>query len=97
MTDFAKVCYLAGIFADVVHDVTTPEEFAEIKRRNATPEYSGCCASHDFMDANEAMGRAFKQAFGRGPLDGVEHMSDEDIALWNAAWNQAKKGWLTAS
>lgn len=97
MLDQAKVQFLAGQFADVVHDWTDEAEFAEIKRRNATPKYVSACASHDFIDANMAMEQAFRQAFGRSPLpDDADEMSDDDLEMWNAAWAVAKTGWLTA-
>jgi hypothetical protein len=94
MTDQAKIQCLAGAFADVVHEWTTPEELAEIKRRNATEQYgSTSCATHDFFDANMAMDQAFRSTMGRT----IDLDSDEDIDLWNAAWDMAKKGWLTAN
>jgi hypothetical protein len=91
--DQDKAQFLAATFLDVVWEWTTPEELAEIKRRNATPEYEDNCATHDFFDANEAMADAFRRAFGRLPLqaeDGsAEH--DADCAMWNAAWEIAHK------
>jgi len=88
--DEATIQFLAGQFADLIHDNMTPEQFEEIKRLNRT-EYAGgeICATHDFIDANEVMEAAFKQAFGRSP-DG-----DYDMQLWNKAWDAAKKGWLS--
>src|SRR5947209_5043239 len=104
MIDAGKVAFLAGQFADVVHEWTTPEQFEEIKRLNRT-DYAGTdiCATHDFFDANEAMDAAFKRAFGRGCIlpsdveEGRASDADEtaDIELWNAAWKQAKEGWLS--
>lgn len=82
---------LASTFADIVFDWTKPEEFAEIKRRNATPQYEKSCATHDFFDANEAMSDAFKRVMKRE----IDANDEADCALWNSAWDLAKKGWLT--
>jgi hypothetical protein len=102
--DQGKVAALAGAFADVVHEWTTPAELEEVKRLNRT-EYanSSICATHDFFDANEAMAEAFRRIFGRAiwlPCDVEEGLcpeneADLDLQLWNAAWDQAKKGWLS--
>lgn len=102
MLNPATVAFLAGQFSDIVHEWTTPEEFAEIQRRNKT-NGDQVCATHDFFDANEAMDAAFNRAFGRscrltsdveeGRCTDAEMQADVD--LWNAAWTQAKKGWLS--
>lgn len=102
LTVDAKAAYLAGIFADVVWEWTTPDQWAEMLRRNRTAP-AGVCASHDFMDANMAMEAAFKRAFGREPVTNFETEEDAkadkplpDLDLWNKAWDHAKAGWLTA-
>ena len=84
------VNFLAGQFVDVIHEWTTPEEFEQIKQRNRTNDAS-VCATHDFMDANEAMDEAFRRALGRS----YDMESDADTALWNEAWEIAVKGWLS--
>lgn len=99
------IAYLAGVFADVIHEWTTEEEFAEICRRNEAEPSDLSCATHDFMDANEAMDEAFRRAFGRRsvlPLsvetgETTEAAVEADRLLWNAAWTQAKEGWLNTS
>ena len=64
----------------------------EVDRRNATPEYAGACASHDFCDANMPMAAAFEAVTGREP----DVASQADADLWNAAWNIAKaRGFAT--
>jgi hypothetical protein len=98
---------LAEAFAAEVEKVTTPEEFAAIRRSNATEAYQGDgapCATHDVMDANMVMLAAFEQVMGREPLylDGTDEEGnyspeqDADLALWNAAWSRAKALRLTA-
>jgi hypothetical protein len=101
MIDAGKVAFLAGNFSDVIHDWATAEEFEEIKKRNRERN-DLTCATHDFFDANEAMDRAFRQSFGRSCYlcsdveEGrcTEADMESDVALWNAAWTQAKEGWL---
>ena len=97
MADQGKIAALAAAFTNVVWEWTTPTELAEIKRRNATPEYAGCCATHDFFDANMAMEQAFRQTFGRSPVPAEGEMAEADIAAWNAAWDIARKSDLCAS
>lgn len=103
-----EAAFLAAKFALVLADWLTVAEFAEMQSRNATPEYRDreTCASHDFCDANMAMEAAFTDCFGREPRFGefVEayglspdaKAEAEDAALWNAAWDKARVGWLTA-
>ena len=91
MTEQGKIAALAAAFVNVVWEWTTPDELAEIKRRNATPDYSTCCATHDFFDANMAMERAFRETFGRSPIPDEGEMSAEDTDAWDAAWDIAKR------
>jgi len=63
MTDAVPADALAAEFFRVLREWLTPEELAEINRRNSTPEYSESCASHDFCDPNQAMADALA-AFG---------------------------------
>ena len=89
---------LAERFAAILRDELGPKTFAEIKRRNETdPAYATSCASHDFCDANMVMDAAFRDVLGRGPVmdeEGRDAEEDADIALWNAAWEFARKHWI---
>jgi hypothetical protein len=71
---------------------------AEVRALNATPAYADCCASHDFLDANEVMLTAFQDIMGRDAafLDGEGAEADADEALWNAAWDYARAKHLVA-
>lgn len=89
-------------FAADCRELFTDAQFAEIRHRNAQPEYSGdICATHDFADANEIMAPAFAKVVGHEPrLDEHEHGDeavDADCALWGAAWTHAKTQHLTAA
>lgn len=69
---------LSSEFSRILREWLSPDELAEINRRNSTPEYSGCCASHDFCDPNQAMVEAL-EVFG---LDFHPRLCD----LVNEAW-----------
>lgn len=69
---------IAEKFVAILREWLTSDEWQEMRRRNANERHPDVCHSHDFVDANMAMGEAF-EAFG---LD-----SSED--LWNEAWNIA--------
>jgi hypothetical protein len=77
---------LALAFATKLRAEIGDENLAEVVRRNALPEYACACASHDFCDANMPMAAAFEEITGREP----DVSSEEDCALWNAAWDAAK-------
>ena len=78
---------IADQFAALLADQLGEADFAEVKRRNDTPEYgAGVCASHDFCDANMVMLEAFETETG-----GVfEFNNDACTDLWNAAWESAR-------
>lgn len=84
---------IADALAAVLRQWLTPEQFEDMKRRNSTAEYAThCCASHDFCDANMAMQAAFVRAIGRAPnVIGEGPSVEADVALWNAAWEDARK------
>ena len=100
IVDDAKARLLAATFLTVINEWLLPTQIAEVKRRNATPEYAGtgACATHDFCDANMAMDVAFGRAMGRETFerpDGTTILDETDeheaeCAIWNAAWDIAK-------
>ena len=70
----------------------TDYEMGEIQRRNATPAYAACCASHDFCDPNEALSYAFEVTAKR-ELDLANPLH---LDLCNAAWEYARAKYMTA-
>jgi hypothetical protein len=44
------------------------------------------CASHDYVDANMLMAEAFCLVVGRD----VDLQNQQDVELWNKAWDHAK-------
>lgn len=76
---------------------TWRRQWRTMRIRNAKPEYAGCCASHDFFDANVAMMDALEKhgvhVFGKR---GNRPPSARTDCLWNEAWTIAQKEHLTA-
>ncbi len=100
MTDTAEnIAALAAAFAALLQRDLTPEQWAEMRVKNASAEYGeGVCASHDYVDANMTMDSAFRLVVGREAMvdaDGSP-MNDADITLWNEAWGRATSLYLTA-
>ena len=79
---------VADRFSAVLREWLTEDEMREVLERNLTPEYTGACATHDFCDANMAMGEAL-QSLGVDPFEGGE-IGDAVTDLWNAAWDIAR-------
>ena len=77
---------IARAFCLALHRTLSHDQMREVVRRNATPDYARCCASHDFCDANMVMAEAFERVMKRAP----NPASDADAALWNDAWDIAK-------
>lgn len=94
------VSRLAAAFAGKLRASFGEEQWQVMRERNATPINPGTCASHDFADANEVMAAAFVELKGRDLIwpneDGSPSPeSDADFALWNSAWDEAKREYLT--
>lgn len=84
---------LAAAFAAHIRANLTAEQLAEVVRLNATPEYSGCCATHNYFDANDCLDFAWQEVFGRE----MDLQSDADMAIANRAWDLAKAAGFAAS
>jgi hypothetical protein len=88
---------VAKNFAGIITRWLTEDELRLANRLNATPAYSdGCCATHDFCDANMAMA----EAMGMEGLDPLEYCDDGASRLrnlWEDAWNLAKAAEFDAS
>ncbi len=80
---------LAAEFSHMVRCELTLDQLAEVRRRNQTPQYTGCCATHDFTDTNMLMLATYASLAGidedEVPLD------DEGVqATMNSAWDMAR-------
>ena len=83
---------LALEFVTQLKACLSADQLAEIRKRNATPQYSGdVCASHDFIDANMVMNDAFEKVVGRE----LDAQNGADCVLWSKAWDIAKREFLT--
>lgn len=95
---------IAKAFADVLGDWLTANQWAEMQRRNASPNrVEGVCHSHDFCDSNMAMAEAFESVTGREPASSYEthydaatgqHVADDpaeeaQCVTDSALWNAA--------
>lgn len=82
---------LAVEFVERLRNCLTVDEIELIRRRNATPEYSDACATHDFIDANMVMNDAFEKIVGRE----IDAENGFECVFWNEAWDIAKREFLT--
>lgn len=94
----ADVLRLAEAFrkqvAADINELCAPGSVRECDRRNGDPLYHvGCDAAHDFVDANMSMEAAHVAVFGSSPFPDDEDMEMDDatLALWNDAWDIAKR------
>jgi hypothetical protein len=94
---------LAAAFCAEIRATLTPDELDTAVKRNRTIR-AGCCASHDFCDANVCMIDAWQKAFGfewHSVEDGDEndpvHMAriDAETELCNEAWDAARESEFT--
>jgi hypothetical protein len=84
---------LAAAFCRALHEELGEKTMAEVIRRNRAPRYAGCCASHDFCDANMTMMHAWSTiSNGREPRI---PFSDRTLRIINAAWELAKESAFT--
>ena len=84
---------VAKEFCEVMRQYLTPAEFALAVTLNAAETDEGVCHTHDFCDANMAMGEALEN-LGVEPLpegEGEEGMPEWVCDLWNQSWTLAKK------
>lgn len=82
--EFLTPTALAKEFCAVIAEWLTPQQMDIVRERNRTIA-AGCCATHDFCDANMAMAEAFENLAGFEP-----DTADDDVSrIWSTAWNLA--------
>lgn len=87
---------LAREFCKRLNDYLGAEKMAEIRRRNATADYShGACATHDFCDANQLMIDAAIAA-NILPADYESARSDRDVLFTDAENRLFDDAWTLA-
>lgn len=92
----ALACAIGTAFAGMLKAQLTPAQWAEMRERNIGAG-DLVCHSHDYCDANMPMASAFEAVMGRPILpegDDAE-MAEADCVIWNAAWDYAKRNFLT--
>jgi len=85
---------LALAFVAILKDWLTPDQWADMRAKNASPAYAdvGACASHDYCDANMAMLEALESLWNDGTDNPRDIMAETD--LFNAAWLIASRDHL---
>ena len=90
MSNLPSADALCEAFRARMRATLSGEQLREIDKRNASPEYAdGCCASHDFCDANLIMddaGASLGLEFGEAPGCAA---AEAEATLWADAWNLA--------
>ena len=81
----------AKVFAEILRIELGPDRFSAMREANFD-RADGSCASHNFIDSNEAMLVAFHWATGREP----DPASETDAGFINLAWDIARRDYLTA-
>lgn len=76
---------LSSAFSDLVRG-RLGGHLDKIVERNRT-NGKDVCATHDFCDANMLMAEAFEEVQGREP----DVASEDDAAVWSAAWDISKQ------
>lgn len=84
---------VAKEFIKVIRESLTSEELKEVNKKNETEEYKGCCATHDYVDANMCMEEALEKSGVASFTDHIPETKewDESIDIVNEAWDMAKK------
>jgi hypothetical protein len=84
--DVPDVVRLACYFSALIRAEASPIQLAEIRSRNASPEYAGACATHDLLDANCLMFGALSALLFEAP-----DLSDAaTVELMGKAWDLAR-------
>lgn len=79
---------LAAIFARMLRE-DLGDNMPEVNALNATPDYIGCCASHNFCDANMVMLAAYAELHSCNE-DDIRLDDDSVLGAMNSAWDEAR-------
>lgn len=89
-TPAPRVAELAGQFCYEIRRSLTPDQLKTVILRNRLPEYKGACATHDFIDANMSMLRAYVDLTGMD-ADDVDTSDARVLKIMSDAWDQARE------
>ena len=88
-----EIKLVAKEFIQGIRESLTTKEIKEVIKKNETPEYKGCCATHDYLDAKMVMEKALEKAGVKSFTEEVPETEawDESIGIVNRAWDLAKE------
>lgn len=87
---------LSDEFSRLIVASFTPDQLAETIAKNHTPDYAGCCATHDYCDSNMVMNEAFENVMNREFIffddekPETQEQHREDCHLFDSAWILSK-------
>ncbi len=82
---------LAEEFAHELLELIGSKNMYEVNVRNHRSDYKGCCASHDFCDANMVMESAMIETYGYSiDVETNDADSEKIMGIMNEAWDTAK-------
>ncbi len=87
-----KTDALACEFAITLRGWMTADQWESMRAENARRGEDGTCASHDHVDANQAMIDAFGTIMGRE----YDFASEADHVMTEEAWTKARVSFMTA-
>jgi hypothetical protein len=82
---------IARDFVKLLREGLSDAAWGQLRFDNIANIGTGCCASHDFCDANMPMAEAFERHVGHEP----EGDCERDASFWNDAWRLAQRRDLT--
>lgn len=88
-----QVEQIAIAFSKVLREWLTAQQMKQVIAENKKNNYVDCC-THDFIDANMAMDKAFKKTLKRNFCFGSNNNQSQheiDTDAFNNAWDIAKK------
>lgn len=87
---------ISNKFNEIINREFTSIQLADVIAKNNTSEYAGCCATHDYCDANMLMDEAFQEImqrefifFNDEQLE-TQQQNQDDTDLLNEAWYISK-------
>ena len=81
-----KAEQVAKVFAEKIRGELADADFDSMMRLNATDEYKGNCASHNYCASNILMAESISEVIGE---------CDQAVFTWGNAWEFAKTTYLT--
>lgn len=87
MTNQFIIEHISAKFSEIVRTEFNGQELDNVNELNKHSDYKECCATQDYCDANELMAAAFEYVMKRE----INLQDQNDIELWNNAWDMSKE------